>query len=562
MPNEPVAALYRVSDQKQVKKEDDLETQIAIVRNYATNHNMSIIKDYKEEGVSAYHNEVSDRVKLREILVDAAAGLFKTLLVFKADRLSRQSFGYPLYLHELSKNGVRVISVSENKELAIEDHTDKLIRFLEGWQAEGESYNKSVHVSAHMRERAKTGKYLGGRPAYGFCYDKQTKEFSICEPEAEILRYAFSRIFDVGSIVICKELNLKGLRTRHGTPWAGSVLRRIMRNPIVAGLRAYGKTVPTGKGLNRVRAAKGPLDFDNVVIPRDEDGKPMPDPNLAIIPFDTWIAAMQTMHERTPDSFGSSCGRSLNEGLMLTGFARCAECGAPLVASRYRKKLKNKTTVVENYMCKNRYESGKSICKGQRTYSAQKIDKLFLQELEKFLTKIDIEELSEHFKTQLKVVKKEAKCKQNEYEKRLKKSKKLYHEWLERLDQYLLNPDASFYSEELLARKVKDYEIQVKECESQLDKLCQDMAIRTWENEQMRLFSRFAPRWFEIFYNASLAVKKQMLRTVIAKVEVGKDSIFIDSKLNLIKFIETATQEPCEEMKEIVIPFSLIASMK
>jgi len=27
---------------------------------------------------------------------------------------------------------------------------------------------------------------------------KKTKEFTICEEEAEVLRYAFSRIFDVG----------------------------------------------------------------------------------------------------------------------------------------------------------------------------------------------------------------------------------------------------------------------------------------------------------------------------------------------------------------------------
>ena len=81
----------------------------------------------------------------------------------------------------------------------------------------------------------------------------------------------------MGLVEIVKELNSRGLKTRHGKPWAASVLGRVMRNPIVAGLMAYGKTKATGKGSNRVRTAAGePTDFDNVVIPRDDAGNPDP----------------------------------------------------------------------------------------------------------------------------------------------------------------------------------------------------------------------------------------------------------------------------------------------
>ena len=90
---EPVAALYRVSTLKQAKRQDDLSVQIALVQNYASSHDMIITKQYKEEGVSAFHNEVSERAILRQILMDAAAGAFNTLLIFKSDRLARQSFG-------------------------------------------------------------------------------------------------------------------------------------------------------------------------------------------------------------------------------------------------------------------------------------------------------------------------------------------------------------------------------------------------------------------------------------------------------------------------------------
>lgn len=557
---EPVAALYRVSTVKQAKRQDDLPIQIALVQEYAASHGMKIVKEYREEGVSAFHNEVSDRAILRQILMDATAGAFKTLLIFKSDRLSRQSFGYPLYLHELSKRGVRVISVSEDKELSVDDHTDKLLRFLEGWLAEGESCSKSVHVSAHMREKAKTGQYLGGRAAYGFRYDKKTKEFSIYEPEAAVLRYVFDRIFHVGTVEIAKELNNRGLKTRLGKPWNASALGRVMRNPIVAGLRAYGKTKPAGKGYNRIKNGEL-ISFERVVIPRDDAGNPKPDPGLAIVPLDTWLAAMKAMHSRRPRTGGPG-GRSLNEGLLLTGFARCAECGAPMRTFRYRRKSrKGEVRISENYLCSTQEKSGKSVCKGQRCFSARKIDDLFLSELERFLIQLDTGDLAVYFKQQFQAMRKEADREIREREKELAQSRRLLQEWLDRLDRYFLNPAASLYSEDVIAAKVREHEKRVKECEAMIDQARREIAIQTWENEQMRLFAQLAPRWFDLFREAPLAQKKQMLRAVIDTVEIGRGRLTINCKLNLIAFVETAGEKPpCEGKQGLVLPFRLVAS--
>jgi len=560
---EPVAVLYRVSTARQAKRDekDDLPTQIAMIHNYAVSHGFAIVKEYKEGGVSAYHNDVDDRVILRQILADAATGMFKTLLVFHSNRLARETLGYQLYLYQLRKHGVRVISVAENKELTIDSHTDKLIRFLEGWMAEGESLTKSVQVSAYMREKAKTGKYLGGRPAYGFQYDKKTKEFSIYEPEAAILRYAFDRIFHVGLVQIIKELNARGLRTRLGKPWTASILGRVMRNPLVAGLRAYGKTRPTGKGYNRTKTGD-PTAFDRMIIPRDEAGNPKPDPDLAIIPLDTWLAAMKLMQSRRP-RMGGPGGRSLHEGLLLTGFARCAECGAPMVAARYSRIVDGERKVFEHYQCRTQQDSGKSICKGQRFFRAAKIDALFLAELENFLTGLDPSDLAAYFKQQLQAVRKEAGRKAKEYEKELARNRKLLKEWLERLDRYFLNPAASLYSEDILAAKVREYEERVRECEARLDQARRELAVQTWEHEQLRLFAQLVPRWFELFKAAPLAQKKQMLRTIINTVEIGRGRLTINCNLNIVAFVEAAGEKPPYEKEQgLVLPFRLVASSR
>lgn len=49
---EPVAALYRVSSHKQVKKQDDSAVQVALVQEYAASHDMEIVKEYRGGRIS------------------------------------------------------------------------------------------------------------------------------------------------------------------------------------------------------------------------------------------------------------------------------------------------------------------------------------------------------------------------------------------------------------------------------------------------------------------------------------------------------------------------------
>ena len=226
-----------------------------------------------------------------------------------------------------------------------------------------------------------------------------------------------------------------------------------------------------------------------------------------------------------------------------------------MVTSRYKRKGKNKVTVCENYKCRTQEESGKSVCKGQRFFSAKKIDGLFLQELEVFLTRLDVTELEGHYRERVRSARKEARQECHKLEKKLNQSKKLFEKWLERLDHFLLDPGSSLYSEEILANKVKEYEKQTRELEAQLDSALQDAAVETWENEQMRLFAQIAPRWFELFRDAPLAQQKQMLRSVIDTVEIGKGTLTINCALNLALFVESAGQKQPEEKKAMVMPF-------
>ncbi|HWI61146.1 MAG TPA: recombinase family protein, partial [Symbiobacteriaceae bacterium] len=135
-----VAAIYRVSTERQVRRdgEESLPVQRTAVRQFVAGRpGWTLVREYAEEGVSGFKRSAEERDVLQAALRDARAGQWQALVVFKADRLSRNAFEYPVVIDRFRRLGVVVWSVTEGL-LALDTQMDKFIRFLEGWQAETE----------------------------------------------------------------------------------------------------------------------------------------------------------------------------------------------------------------------------------------------------------------------------------------------------------------------------------------------------------------------------------------------------------------------------------------
>ncbi len=186
------------------------------IRRFVQGHpSWKLVAEYTEEGISAYKNASADRDVLQDVLRDARSRKFTVLLIFKADRLSRQSLEYPVILAKFQEYGIQVYSVADEaggKELKADGQFDKLMRFIEGWQAETESYNTSIRVSEKMRQIAEKGRWTGGKAPYGYRLDPQAPvhaPLSLDEKEAEIVRLMFRRYLDegIGTPAITRDLN-------------------------------------------------------------------------------------------------------------------------------------------------------------------------------------------------------------------------------------------------------------------------------------------------------------------------------------------------------------------
>lgn len=97
----------------------------------------------------------------------AAGGRGRTLAVWKLDRLSRRGMGQVgTALDRLEAAGSRVVFLKDGLDSSVPGH--RMVIAILSEQARQESENTSTRTKAGLRSRRHAGRYLGGRPPFGF----------------------------------------------------------------------------------------------------------------------------------------------------------------------------------------------------------------------------------------------------------------------------------------------------------------------------------------------------------------------------------------------------------
>ncbi len=524
------AALYRVSTMKQVSRlgeEESVPLQREFIRRFlAQNHpDWKMVREYSEEGVSGFHNSVAQRNVLQQVLRDAERHEFDVLLLFKADRLSRQALDYAALLGQFDRFGVQVISVSDGpggRPLDTSTQASKLVRMIEGWQAETESVNTSIRVSIAMEQMARKGHWTGGTPPYGYRPSPGKNSpvpIEIDPEEANVIQKMFGWYLDeeLGTVRIAARLNQEGFRARSGKQWSDWSVRRMMKNPILSGHLAYGRTKRNMAG-------------NKVALRRDEQHQMILGPlnaDLVIIPEERWRAAMTRMgaynrpHKQVPHYNKASVGQ-----LLFTGFARCAHCGGPLVSVKVKSwnntKSGRKVYYRWAYACLNKVSRGAHTCEGQRTYAQRKVESQILPRI--------LEAIAEKTERDGVVSKAREMREQALFQDRLKVERlerkregllRTHEAWLGRLDHFF-DTGESPYSEDTMAQKVRDIELELKTVEAAIRE-CRDMETdANAELQAMERFLRETAGWWKDFLKSPRDLQKTLLRRAVRCIVIGK----------------------------------------
>lgn len=297
----------RVSTEDQLEKYG-LPSQLRACREYAASHELAVLEQITDEGISG---TVLARPGLESLRHKVAAGECDIVLMLDADRLSRELAHLLILKPEIEKKA-RLEFVTAKFE---DSPSGRMFFGIRGVIAQ---YERELTRERTMRgkwERARTGKIVGGRVAYGYRYEDGLLELD--EEKSLIAREIFTR-FDAGESMrsITLWLRASGAPTWSGRTWGHSSVRRILINETYAGVAHYGTHRREGTLLRRREDLENRI---SLIVP-------------ATVPRDLW--------ERVQARIGHKAimGRP-SDRYLLRGLLHCGACGRRMNGDRRRSYL-------------------------------------------------------------------------------------------------------------------------------------------------------------------------------------------------------------------------------
>lgn len=205
------------------QREASIDQQIAVCTAFAERTGYTVIQTYSDRALTG---RTDRRPQFLQMIKDARKGRFCAVIVYALDRFSRDKFDNVVHKRELRQHGVRVVSATE----PISDNPSGILieSVFEGL-AQYYSAELSQKIRRGYEDNAKKCLVAGSLP-YGFRRSADG-HYEIREDEAEIIREIFRRVGAGESYAdICRDLNARGLRTRHGTEWNRSSFNTILHN--------------------------------------------------------------------------------------------------------------------------------------------------------------------------------------------------------------------------------------------------------------------------------------------------------------------------------------------
>ncbi|HBV98719.1 MAG TPA: hypothetical protein DEF36_17010 [Desulfotomaculum sp.] len=240
-----VAAYIRVSTDEQAEQGISIPAQKSRLAAYCQAQGWDFYSFYVDDG---YSGKNLDRPAVHCLLEDARAGLFDILLVFKLDRLSRRQRDVLFILEDVLDPGrIGFKSATEPFDTTTAFGKAALGMMAVFAQLERETIIERVKMA--KRESARQGRFPGGTPPFGYTYSPETKEMVVDEVRADTVRWIYRRYLSgsAGYQSIAAELEAREVPGPTGSTWRRQTVRKMLLNPVYAGLMSHQGTLYTGR---------------------------------------------------------------------------------------------------------------------------------------------------------------------------------------------------------------------------------------------------------------------------------------------------------------------------
>lgn len=484
-----IAGYTRVSTEMQVERDSSLITQEEIISNFAKSKNKEF-RIYKDAGISAKNR---DRPQFLKMLDDIKAGMIEAVVVTKLDRITRTLKDLIFLKEFFEEYGVSFVSVTQNIDTSTP--MGRFAFYLLGLVAQLEREVTAERVSGDMKQRAKRGKWNGGPIPFGYTREDGSKNLVINHVEADTVKRIYQLYLKQKSFrSVVHALNSLKITTRGGEAWAATSVRRVLTNPIYYGTLTYNKRKSEGK-TSKPRPKEEHILVEGVCDP--------------IIPKDQWEEVQEIASDQKKPSSASKGSKHL-----LTGLLECGHCKTKLYGYNYNGHRKDGKTY-RYYRCNGHISKGSAFCPGN-TVDAKWIEEIILNELRKISTNPDtLIERAKDFQTQydreVKPLLDEQKTIQQSLAKIGKRAERLL-----RLYEDEVIEKGEFVKERAILDSEKKF------LESELEDVAQKIFTNDLSNFDLQATLSCVHNLSEVFEELDFQERKELLRTIINKVVVGK----------------------------------------
>ncbi len=360
------AALYlRVSTARQAEHDVSIPDQKRQGEAYCLTRGYQLVDTFVEPGASATNDRRPEFQRMIEAGTSKPAP-FDVVVVHSFSRFFRDHFELEFYVRKLAKNGVRLVSITQEMG---DDPMHVMMRQIMALFDEYQSKENAKHVIRALKENARQGFWNGSLPPIGYRVvaaeqrgAKVKKKLEIDPLHADKIRLIYRLALQgdgekgqMGVKSIADHLNRNGIRTRDGGRWGIGQVHRILTRRTYMGEHEFNKRTKT----KELKPA------DEVVT------VPVP----SIIHGDTFAAVQKLLKARNPKVMPA---RVVSGPTLLTGLIHCAKCGGAMTirtgkGGRYR-----------YYTCSMKARQGATACSGM-TVPMAKLDDLVVNHLEKRL---------------------------------------------------------------------------------------------------------------------------------------------------------------------------------
>ncbi len=221
------AILYaRVSTDEQARSGYSLAQQIEALSAYAAREGYEVIEEVADPGQSGASLERPGMDRVRDLV---AAGNVYAVLAQDRDRFSREPAYTYLLRREFEEHGCELRSLNDRGDDTPEGElTDGILDQL----AKYERAKIAERTRRGMLRKAREGRVVVTRPAYGFRYNEARDALVICESEMAVVEKVLRLAADgLGQHAIHTRLFREGVPSPTGKPqWDWSMIKKIVYN--------------------------------------------------------------------------------------------------------------------------------------------------------------------------------------------------------------------------------------------------------------------------------------------------------------------------------------------